>query len=121
MEVVATDELAVAVRGRGASLVVVLLWSVQVAGRRMDVMLSPGVPERPKWYYRPVWVLVLLFLVLGPFGLPYLWRSPRFSRRWKVVLTVLVITYMAVLADEAIGVYREVKREMDTLGMGIEF
>jgi pimeloyl-ACP methyl ester carboxylesterase len=43
------------------------------------------------------------------------------SRRWNVVLTVLVIAYMAVLADEAIGVYREVKREMDTLGMGIEF
>lgn len=87
----------------------------------METMLSPGPPAPPKWYYRPVWVLVLLFLVLGPFGLPYLWRSPSFSRRWKVVLTILVVSYMTVLVDEVVRVYREVKHEMDMLGIGTEF
>jgi RsiW-degrading membrane proteinase PrsW (M82 family) len=35
-------------------------------------------------------VLTLLFLVLGPLALPLLWRSRRFTLRWKIVLTVIV-------------------------------
>jgi hypothetical protein len=82
----------------------------------MDGMLSPRPPAPLKWYYRPVWVLVLLFLALGPLGLPYLWRSPSFSRGLKVVLTVLVIAYMALFIDETTRVVRAVKSEMDVLG-----
>jgi len=33
----------------------------------------------PKWSYRAWPVVLLLFLTLGPFGLPLLWRSPSFS------------------------------------------
>jgi hypothetical protein len=36
-------------------------------------------------------VLALLFLVLGPLALPVLWKSPRFSRAGKFVLTILVV------------------------------
>ena len=36
-------------------------------------------------------VLVLLFLAAGPLALPVLFRSPRFSRFWKIVLFLLVI------------------------------
>ena len=36
-------------------------------------------------------VLVLLFVVLGPLALPILWRSNRFSRSQKVILSVLVL------------------------------
>lgn len=35
-------------------------------------------------------VLALLFVVLGPLALPVLWKSPRFSRAGKLVLTILV-------------------------------
>ena len=46
-------------------------------------------------------VLLMIFVLLGPLGLPMLWQSPHFSRRWKYVLTVLVcliaITAVAVL------------------------
>jgi hypothetical protein len=82
----------------------------------MGVMLSPGPPTPLKWYYRPVWVLVLLFAVLGPFGLPFLWRSPGFSRPVKVVLTILVLAYTALFIDETIRVYRAVTSEMDVFG-----
>src|SRR5438093_2275592 len=99
----------------------VLRWSVHASGRRMDVMLSAGPLAPPKWYYRPVWVLVLLFLVLGPLALPYLWRSPGFSRRLKVVLTVLVIAYTGLFIGETIRVYRAVKTEMDVLGTVADF
>jgi hypothetical protein len=35
-------------------------------------------------------VLPLMFLVLGPFGLPLLWRSRRFTLLWKGVLTAIM-------------------------------
>ena len=79
-------------------------------------MLSPGPPVPLKWYYRPVWVLLLLFVVLGPFGLPYLWKSPRFSRSLKVVLTVLVVVYAVLFIEETIRVFRAVQSEMNALG-----
>ena len=71
-----------------------------------------------KWYYRPVWVLLLLFVVLGPFGLPYLWKSPSFSRGMKVALTVVLVAYMGVFVGETVRFYRAVAAEMDALGVG---
>lgn len=41
-------------------------------------------PERP-WV-----VLLMIFVLLGPLGLPMLWQSPHFSHRSKGLLTVLV-------------------------------
>jgi len=71
-----------------------------------------------EWYYRPVWVLLLLFVVLGPFGLPYLWKGPSFSRGMKVVLTLLLVAYMGVFVGETVRLYRAVAAEMDALGVG---
>lgn len=79
-------------------------------------MLSETPPARLKWYYRPVWVLVLLFLVLGPLALPYLWRSPSFSRRLKIVLTGLILVYTALFIDETVHIIREVQKELKDLG-----
>ncbi len=87
----------------------------------MGVVRSREPPAPLTWYYRPVWVLVLLFLVLGPLALPYLWRSPGFSRRLKVVLTVLVIAYTGLFIGETIRVFRAVKSEMDVLGTDTDF
>jgi uncharacterized membrane protein len=39
----------------------------------------------------PWFVLPMIFLVLGPFALPLLWRSRCFSRMWKVIFTVGVV------------------------------
>ena len=50
-----------------------------------------------KWYLRPWVVIILLFLVLGPFGLPLVYKSPAFNRGWKVVLTLLTLIYTAYL------------------------
>jgi len=87
----------------------------------MGGMLSSGPPAPLKWYYRPAWVLFLLFGVLGPFGLPYLWKSPRFSRSLKVVLTVLVVVYMALFIEETMRVFRAVESEMKAFGTVADF
>jgi hypothetical protein len=80
-------------------------------------MLPPEPAAVLKWYYRPVWVLLLLFVILGPLGLPYLWKSPSFSRGMKVALTVLEAAYMALFVGEAIRIFRAVETEMNALGI----
>jgi hypothetical protein len=87
----------------------------------MDLMLPARSADAPTWYHRPVWVLTLLFLVLGPLGLPYLWGSPSFSRRLKILLTVLLIAYTALFIDETIRLVRAVSSEMDVLGTVTDF
>ena len=42
-------------------------------------------------------VLVLLFVVLGPLALGVLWKSPRFSFAWKILLTALTLLQFAVV------------------------
>jgi hypothetical protein len=91
-------------------------WHVATAQLRIRHMLSSGGDAPVKWYYRPIWVLVLLFVVLGPLGLPYLWKSPRFSRGMKIVLTILVIAYMGFFVDATIHLVRVANQEMETLG-----
>ena len=69
-------------------------------------------PVAVRWYHRPVWVLILLFLVLGPLGLPYLWNSPRFSRGMKIVLTVAVAVYTGLIVLETIRIVRAVEDQL---------
>src|SRR5690348_6406609 len=88
-------------------------------GAQNDVVPSPEPPVRLKWYYRPIWVLVLLFLVLGPLGIPYLWKSKGFSQRSKIILTVLVLAYTALLVEEVIRAFRVAEKELN--GFDIDF
>jgi uncharacterized membrane protein len=43
------------------------------------------------WWESPWVVLPLLFLVVGPFALPLLWRSRRFTRPWKIALSIITV------------------------------
>jgi len=49
----------------------------------------------PKWYFK-TWSLVASFLCLGPFMLPLVWANPRFSKKLKAVISVVVavVTFM---------------------------
>ena len=42
-------------------------------------------------------VFLLLFVVLGPLAIGVLWKSSRFSRSWKIVLTVLTLIQFVVV------------------------
>jgi hypothetical protein len=46
--------------------------------------------EQPRWTESPWVILPLLFLLLGPLAFGMLWRSRRFSRPWKIILTIVV-------------------------------
>ena len=63
---------------------------------------------KPKWYYNVWFVLVTLFFVAGPFGLPLVWKNPRFSRWVKIVLTLVMVLYTLALIDVTIRAFRAV-------------
>ena len=73
--------------------------------------------KEASWYYRPWAVLLLLFLVLGPVGLPLLWKSPSFTRAWKIVLTAGVLLYTALLVESVVVAVRMAMDQMDQMGL----
>ena len=79
-----------------------------------QLMLDGSAPQLPpKWYYRPLPMLFLLFVVLGPLGLPLLWKSPAFSRSMKIVLTIAVVVYTALLAETALMAIRTIVDQLE--------
>ena len=68
-----------------------------------------------KWYLRPISVVLLLFFVLGPFALPLLYKSPKFSKPLKIILTIVVIIYTSYLIFAALEIGRELYRRMGEL------
>ncbi len=72
-----------------------------------------------KWYHSVWFVLFMLFFVLGPFGLPLLWKSPRFSRGAKIAWTIIVGVYccwmvlaIARAAQTAMGHFNDVEKSL---------
>ena len=71
--------------------------------------------EKVKWYLRPVSVVLSLFFVLGPFGLPLLYKSPKFSRTLKIILTIAVIIYTSYLIFMSLEIAKEIYRRVEEL------
>ena len=69
--------------------------------------------NHPKWYLSPPGVLVLLFVVLGPFALPLLYKSPKFNKVQKIVLTIVVSIYTSYLILKSMEFAAEVIRWID--------
>ncbi len=71
--------------------------------------------EKIKWYLRPLGVLVLLFVVLGPLALPLLYKSPKFNKTLKIILTIAVIVYTSYLIFVSVELGIEVYRRIEEL------
>jgi len=72
----------------------------------------PKEDRKTKWYLRPISVVLLLFFVLGPFGLPLLYKSPKFSRTSKIILTLVVMIYTIYLIFVSLEIGRELYGRM---------
>lgn len=55
------------------------------------------VEKNVPWYYDPVFVLLSIFLVFAAFGLPLLWKSPRFSHWQKLVISAITVLYTGAI------------------------
>ena len=71
--------------------------------------------RKTKWYLRPISVVLLLFFVLGPFGLPLLYKSPKFGKTSKIILTIVVIIYTSYLIFASLEIGRELYKRMEEL------
>lgn len=55
-------------------------------------------PEN-KWYFKTL-TLVIALLSIGPLALPLVWRNPRFTRKTKIIISIVVLIvsyYLTVL------------------------
>ena len=71
--------------------------------------------EKTKWYFRPIGVVLLLFFVLGPFGLPLLYKSPKFGKASKIILTIVVTLYTCYLIYASLKIGRELYIRIEEL------
>ena len=71
-----------------------------------------------KWYHSRWMVVLMLFVVLGPFGLPLLWKSPHFTKRWKQILTVLTLIYTALALRMLASAMQTSLRALSSMGLG---
>ncbi len=72
----------------------------------MSTLLATEEPPKPKWYHNIWFVIVMLFFVVGPFGLPLVWKNPHFSRKVKGALTIAMIIYTIALIDLTLRSFR---------------
>ena len=78
-----------------------------------------GATAKDRWYHNIWFVLVMLFFVLGPFGLPLVWSHPRLSRWVKTLLTISMVLYtvglIKVTAQAIQAITRAVEQFNSTL------
>jgi hypothetical protein len=72
-----------------------------------------GKEEKIKWYLRPMGVVLLLFFVLGPLGLPLLYKSPQFGKKSKIILTIGVLIYTSYLVIASVEFGRNIYGKME--------
>ncbi len=65
--------------------------------------------QKSKWYYSPWFVLFMILFVLGPFALPLLYKSPRFSLRSKIIWTVLTLALLYFTLAGILKAYEALK------------
>jgi hypothetical protein len=60
--------------------------------------IPPEITEKTiSWYYDPVVVILSIFLVFAVFGLPLLWKSPRFESWHKILISIVTVIYTALI------------------------
>lgn len=59
---------------------------------------NPPLPKKgeTRWYLR-WWSIFVWFAFVGPFGLPFLWKSKDFNLFWKWFWTVFILILTVVL------------------------
>ncbi len=75
----------------------------------------PREDQKIKWYLRPVSVVLLLFFVLGPFGLPLVYKSPKLSKTLKIILTITVGLYTIYLIFVSLEIGKELYKRVEEL------
>lgn len=90
-------------------------------GAPRDVPATGSGQAQAKWYHNLLFVLVMLFFVLGPFGLPLVWKNPRFSRGLKIGLTAATSLYTIWLVVLTIRMAKAVMEGVNQFNSTLQF
>ncbi len=71
--------------------------------------------EPLKWYYKPLTVIFLMVFVVGPLGLPLVYKSPKFSKAAKIAITLLMIPYTWGMVVYTQTAFRELSKTLSEL------
>ncbi|MBN2474512.1 MAG: hypothetical protein JXB62_07880 [Pirellulales bacterium] len=92
-------------------------WSPGAASAAPPAMRRGHGLATSRWSENRWVVLAMLFLVLGPVGLPMLWRSRQFSRTWKTVLTTFVLGVTVAIVGLIWYVFNKTLAPLRELGL----
>ena len=67
-----------------------------------------------KWYFK-THALIIVFLCVGPFVLPLVWFNPRFTRRNKVIISIIVIVLSYLLGILFVNSLKSIHEHYDLL------
>ncbi len=70
-----------------------------------------------KWYFKTS-LLVTAFLCVGPFALPLLWLNPHFSRKTKIIASIIIIIisyFLWILLSNSLKSIGNYYRQIDAL------
>ena len=70
--------------------------------------------DSDKWYYKKTTVIMGLFIV-GPLALPLIWINPTFSKRNKILITVIIIAISVWLMRSTVTLYKILSEHYEEL------
>lgn len=63
-------------------------------------------PEK-KWYFK-THILIISFLTVGPLALPLLWFNPDYTRRNKIIISIIIIVLSFILGTVCVNSVRTI-------------
>jgi len=69
---------------------------------------GPDKTKALKWYFRTP-ALITAFLVVGPFCLPLVWCNPDFSKKKKLIITLIIVLLSGLLVMSVTNSLRTIK------------
>ena len=94
--------------------------AVLVKVGKLSPRAASGPAARPPSLIESPWVVLpMLFLDFRLFALPMLWRSRRFTRGWKIGLTVIVLLLTVALGWYLVEFVKQTMKALDPLFKGI--
>ena len=75
----------------------------------------PAPPSQGRWYHSVWFVVLMLFVVMGPLAFPLLWKSPRFSLAAKIVLTAAVSALTVWILGASVDIVTKMIHELQAV------
>ncbi len=70
-----------------------------------EFLLESSRPPKGPWYFKTS-ILIAAILAVGPLAFPLLWLNPRYSRKSKIIWTVVIAVlsyFLSALFAKALG------------------